>query len=330
MCTAFSCFRTDHYFGRNLDLDYHYDEKVTITPRNYRFLFRHVGQPAVHYAIIGIATVIDDYPLYYDGINEKGLCMAGLNFPGNAVYKEIDPVKNNIAPFELIPWILCQCETVAQAKILLRKINLCYEPFNADLPPTPLHWFLSDAECAITIEPTDSGIEIYENNFGVLTNSPPFIYHKYNISNYMNLTPRQPTDRFFKEKTLKPYSLGMGAIGLPGDFSSASRFVRCAFIVANAIFSDTEAQRVHQIFHILDSVSQFDGCTATNHGYEKTLYSICCNATKGVLYYTTYYNRQISAIDMHKSDLNGRKIIVYPLVQKEQINYQNESSHHPS
>lgn len=323
MCTAFSLIAGDHYFGRNLDLDYHYDEKVTITPRNYRFPFRHVPQPDKHYAIIGIGTVIDDYPLYYEGINEKGLCMAGLNFPGNAIYNQIKQNIDNIASFEFIPWVLQQCETVLQAMTMLEKINLCNDAFRADLPPTPLHWIIADRNSAITVEPTNHGLEIFENRIGVLTNNPPFSYHLHNLSNFMNLTVQEPVDRFGKNTNLQPYSLGMGAIGLPGDFSSASRFIRCAFIKENSLYGDTEDQRVSQAFHILDSVSQFDGCTETSHGYEKTLYSICCNATKGIFYYTTYNNRQILAIDLHQEDLNGHKPITYSLITKQQILYQN-------
>lgn len=323
MCTAFSCNPGSHYFGRNLDLDHYYNETVTICPRGYAFHFRHVNPPENNYAIIGIATVIDDYPLYYDGMNEKGLCMAGLNFPGNAVYKAYDPSKENIAPFELIPWVLRQCETAQQAGNLLSNTNLLDCPFREELPPTPLHWIISDKESSITVEPMKEGLKISENIMGVLTNNPPFSYHKHNLINYMNLTPRQPHDRFSRQLELKPYSLGMGAIGLPGDFSSASRFVRCAFIKENTIFGEAEKEKVGQVFHTLDAVSQFDGCVETPLGYEKTLYSICCNADAGILYYTTYHNRQISAVNMNRMDLNGSALAQFPLINDQQIYAQN-------
>lgn len=323
MCTAFSVVAEDHYFGRNLDLDYHYNEEVTVTPRGYHFPFRHTHQPDTQYAMVGIATVMDEYPLYYEAVNEKGLCMAGLNFPGNAIYHPIDLGMTNIASFELIPWILRQCETVLQAKSLLKTVNLCDTAFRKDLPPTPLHWIVADKNNVITVEPMGDGIEITDNPARILTNNPPFPYHTHNLVNYINLTSKQPANRFSKGSDLQPYSLGMGAIGLPGDFSSASRFVRCAFIKENSVWGSTEVERLSQIFHILDGVSQFDGCVETQHGYEKTLYSICCNASKGIFYYTTYQNRQITAIDMHKEELNGTKPITYPLITKQHIKYQN-------
>ena len=119
MCTAISFNAKDNYFGRNLDLEYSYSETVTITPRNYIFKFRRVKELETHYAMIGMAYVSDGYPLYYEATNEKGLSMAGLNFPGNAYFKECEGNMDNVAPFELIPWVLWQCDSVTQAKRLL-------------------------------------------------------------------------------------------------------------------------------------------------------------------------------------------------------------------
>ena len=86
MCTAAVYQTKDHYFGRNLDLEYSYQESITIAPRNYPFSFRKLPEMKTHYAIIGMAYVLEGYPLYYDATNEKGLSMAGLNFPGSAAY----------------------------------------------------------------------------------------------------------------------------------------------------------------------------------------------------------------------------------------------------
>lgn len=323
MCTAFSVMIDDHYFGRNLDLDYHYNEEITVTPRGYPFSFRYANQPNAHYAMIGIATVVEGYPLYYDAINEKGLSMAGLNFPGNAVYHPVNKNKVNIASFELIPWVLRQCQNVTQAKALIENINLCDTAFCKEYPPTPLHWLVSDGVHSITIEPRGKGIEIIDNPVGVLTNNPPISYHMHNLSNYMNLTSEQTFNRFSNSLDLKAYSLGMGAIGLPGDFSSASRFVRCCFIKENSVWGKNENDRIGQIFHILDGVSQFDGCVETSLGHEKTIYSICANASKGIFYCTTYENRQITAVDMRNEDLNSSTIITYPLINTQQIKHQN-------
>ena len=124
MCTAISFRTKDHYFGRNMDYEFSYEESVTVTPRNYPFIFRKVKPLYEHYAMIGMAYVVEDYPLYYEATNEKGLSMAGLNFPGNAVYHVEIEEKDNIAPFEFIPWVLGQCATVEECKALLLKMNM--------------------------------------------------------------------------------------------------------------------------------------------------------------------------------------------------------------
>ena len=323
MCTAVSFRTKDHYFGRNLDLDYTYQESVVITPRNYSFRFLNDVTLTHHYAMIGIATIADGYPLYYDATNEFGLSMAGLNFPGNAKYLSARDNMDNLSPFEFIPWVLCQCKTTCEAKVLVSKINLTDTPFNEEFGITPLHWIISDREASITVEPREDGLHIYENEIGILTNSPPFDYHIHNLSNYMNLTASEPRNRFSNKVSIRPYSHGMGAIGLPGDLSSASRFIRAAFTKLNSVTDDYEDESVSQFFHILSAVEQTRGCTQVDENYEITVYSSCCNTDKGIYYYTTYENRQISAVKLHSENLNDTRLYSFPLQNKQQIKWIN-------
>lgn len=324
MCTAATYKRKDFYFGRTLDYEFSYGEEVTITPRKYPFKFREKGVLNEHYAIIGMAHVIEEYPLYYDGINEKGLGMAGLNFVGNAHYNEKMDSKDNIAQFEFIPWILSQCANVKEARELISKINILNTPFSDRLPVAELHWIIADEDECIVVESVKDGIKVYDNPVGVLTNNPPFDMQMFNLNNYRHLSAKSTEDTFSSKLELKEYSRGMGAIGLPGDLSSQSRFVRVAFTKMNAISLDKEKDSVNQFFHILNSVEQQRGCCDLGDGkYEVTIYTSCCNATQGVYYYTTYENHQITAIDMHNEDLNQEEIICYPLIQEEQINWQN-------
>ena len=325
MCTAISYKTKNHYFGRNLDLEYSYNETVTITPRNYPFNFRKMGMPEQHLAIIGMAYICDGYPLYYDGTNEKGLSMAGLNFPDNADYKPYRYQKDNIAPFELIPWILGQCATVTDAKRLLGKINLLKEDFSKELPLSPLHWIIADREQSIVLESVKEGIRIYDNPVGVITNNPPFDYQMFHLNNYMGLTKGELQNTFAKNLELKSYSKGMGAMGLPGDTSSMSRFVRAAFVKLNSISGESEEESVSQFFHILKSVEMTRGCVQLKDGqYEFTQYSSCCNTDRGIYYYTTYGNSQICAVDMHKENLDSDKLIAYSLIKEQKVFYQNK------
>ena len=324
MCTAITYQTKDFYFGRNLDLEYGYNEVVTLTPRNYPFHFRNGTTLDAHYALIGMTAQCSIFPLYYEATNEKGLSIAGLSFPGLAVYYPQVSHKKNIAPFELIPWVLGQCATLEEALIAIQDVNLWDQPFNSAFPLTPLHWIVSDSSGSVTLEPLSDGLRIHGNPVGVLTNSPTFDYHMYHLADYLNLTAQPPVSRFSPQITLKPYSLGMGSIGLPGDMSSGSRFVRAAFTKLNSNANATESESVSQFFHILASVAQPNGLTCVGDGkYEITRYSSCCNVTQGIYYYTTYENSQITAINMHHEDLDAATLMTFPQINKQQINYQN-------
>ncbi len=324
MCTALTYQTKDFYFGRNLDLHFSYQEAVTITPRAYPFLFRCGKKLEKHYALIGVATVADGYPLYYDATNEKGLSLAGLNFPENAVYYANIDGLDNIAPFELIPWILGQCATAAEALQMLSKLNLWKTPFNEKYSLSPLHWILADKQQCFVLEPMSEGLKIHENPVGILTNNPPFDYHMYHLADYMNVTAKTPQNRFSGKISLRPYSLGMGGIGLPGDLSSPSRFVKATFTKLNSVCEETEVESISQFFHILGSVAQQKGLTeVADNEFEYTVYSSCCNTEKGLFYYTTYENSQISCINMHKENLEGMNLVSYPLIRSQQIHMQN-------
>ena len=113
-------------------------------------------------------------------------------------------------------------------------------------------------------------------------------------------------------------------MGLPGDLSSASRFAKVAFTKMNSASGDSEMESVGQFFHILGSVHQQRGCCEVAEGkYEITLYTSCCNADKGIYYYTTYTNHQITAVDMHRENLDGTELARYPLINEETIRWQN-------
>lgn len=324
MCTAATYKTKDFYFGRTLDYEFSYGDEVVITPRNYPFRFIEKGVKNVHYAMIGMAYVEKDYPLYYDAVNEKGLGMAGLNFVGNAVYGDKMEGKDNITQFEFIPWILGQCATVKEARNLVEKMNLWNIPFSEQLPVAQLHWILSDKEECITIESVEGGIKIYDNPVGVLTNNPPFDRQMSALNNYMYLSTKSPENTFAPELKLERYSRGMGAIGLPGDLSSQSRFIRVAFVKMNSVSGQGEKESVSQFFHILHSVDQQRGCCDVGNGkYEITIYTSCCNTDKGIYYYTAYDNHQITAVDMYKENLDSDKIIRYALIKDEQIRMQN-------
>lgn len=324
MCTAITYKTKDFYFGRTLDYEFSYGDEIVITPRKYPFHFRLAGEMQTHYAIIGMAHVAENYPLYHEAANEKGLCMAGLNFVGNAFFCKEEENKDNIAQFEFIPWILGQCANVQEAKALLKNMTLVDTQFNENLPVAELHWIIADSRETITVEFVKEGTKIYDNPVGALTNNPPFDKQMFALNNYMSLSAKTPENHFSDKLTLHAYSRGMGALGLPGDLSSQSRFIRASFVKMHSVSGNTEEESVSQFFHILGSVDQQRGCCELEEGkYETTLYTCCINADSGVYYYTTYDNHQITAVKMYKENLDGTTLIRYTSVQTEQFREQN-------
>lgn len=363
MCTAVTYKAESFYFGRTLDYERSFGEEVVIAPRGFDFGFDAAGGALSGagsgggYAIIGMAHVARaddktaraadktaraaekqaekcaDYPLFYDALNEKGLCMAGLNFVGNAVYGRPQEGRDNLAQYELIPWILCQCASVAQARRLLERLNITDTPFSATLPPAQLHWIIADESEAITVEAVAAGLKIYENKVGVLTNNPTFDKQLAGLNDYMGLSAANPPNRFSADLALAPDCLGMGALGLPGDWSSKSRFVRAAFVRANSdpglekaggqsgqeSAEERERRSVNQFFHIMDTVAQPRGCNVASEAkglYEMTIYTSCCNAKRGIYYYTTYEDRTIRAVkldDLTEGELAASALVRRPL-----------------
>lgn len=324
MCTAATYKTRDFYFGRTFDYEVSYDEQIAVTPRNYPFRLRYAEDMVNHYAMIGMAHMEDGCPLYYEAANEKGLCMAGLNFVGNAKYAQPTEGKDNIASFEFIPWILGRCASLDEARTLLARTNVTDDRFNDRLPAAELHWIISDKSGSLVVECMADGMHVYDNPTGVMTNNPPFDEQMFSLNNYMALSAEEPSNNFCKSLDLSCYSRGMGAIGLPGDLSSMSRFARVAFVRANSVSGDSETESVSQFFHILGSVDQQRGCCRLGDGKcEVTIYTCCINASRGIFYYTSYDNRQISAVDMNREDLSGSIVVVYPLLAEGQIAWQN-------
>lgn len=316
MCTAIVFGRDNRYFGRNLDYEVSFGERVVITPRNFELKFRYLPDMKRHAAFIGMAAVVDGYPLYYDATNEHGLSIAGLNFVGNCHFScsALD-MHVNLCQFELIPYIMARCGTVREAKAVFDRINLIGEEFSADLPIAQLHWMISDREQSCILEITRCGVNVFCNAVGVLTNNPPFLFHLNNLDLYRALSNGDAEARFGDGIPYNAFSRGMGAIGLPGDWSSTSRFVRAAFVRANALqdASECEKENVTQFFHILSSVAMVKGCVAVGDAYEFTQYSSCCDTQKGIYHLKTYSEDVLRSVDMKEYDLESKRLFAIEL-----------------
>lgn len=318
MCTAITFSAGGFYFGRTLDYEHSFGEEIVFTPRRYPLPFRQLPAIGHHHAILGVAHVENGYPLYYDAMNDRGLCMAGLNFVGFAQYS--NSARDPVAAFELIPWILSQCQSVAQARVLLAHTAVTETPFSPSLHAARLHWLIADRVEAITVEAMSDGLHIHDNPAGVLTNNPPFPEQMRHLANFAHLSALPARNQFPIELT--PVSRGTGAVGLPGDLSSPSRFVRAAFTKHHAARHGLNP--VSQFFHILGAVEQTMGCCRLEDGsLPHTLYTSCCDADHGIYYCTTYHSRRICGIDMNRENPEGEALIRYRLATQEDILFQN-------
>lgn len=326
MCTGLRTFNYGNLlFGRNLDYEFSFKEDVVIVPRKYELKYRFLKPNKDHYAFLGIAHIEDEYPLFYDGMNEKGLCIAGLNFVGNTFYNEKnDDGKKNIAQFEFISFVLSMFSNVDEFLKHISLINVTNTSFSSLLPCAELHYLISDKDKCIVLEFMKNGLKIYDNPIGVLTNNPPFNIQLFNLNNYSSLSNKNPIHSF-PYNNIKDYSRGMGSIGLPGDPSSMGRFVKACFVLNNSIFDKNDhIKNINQFFHCLSSIEQQVGVAEVKDDkFEYTIYSNCYSTLDLSMYYKTYTNNQISVVSLNNVNLNSTNLFVYPLKEKENIYYQN-------
>lgn len=323
MCTAVSFFSGEHYFGRTLDYACGYGEAVVITPRGYAFRWRNGTVLEEHYAMIGVAHPVEGIPLYYDAVNEKGLCAAALRFAESACYSQKRGA-GTVASFELIPFLLSRAATVAEARALLAGISVTDEAFSRELPPAPLHFLLADGQECLVVEAVREGLCLYDDPVGVLANEPPFPEMLRHFARYRHLTAGEAPCHLVPEGVLPTSEKGAGAIGLPGDGTSRSRFVRAAFTRRYAQPGEGREESVNQMFHILGAVEQVAGCCRTGEDAPyRTLYTSCCNAERGIYYYTTYHCRSVISVELWSEDPDGTVPIVYPMLGRGCIYRQN-------
>lgn len=319
MCTAISLNSSRHLFLRTLDLDSSYGEQVILTPRKFALDYRHEKSQREHFSMLGVGCVFDNTPLYYDAFNEAGLAAAALNFPGQAVYFKKKQGLVNVASFELISFVLSRCKNLSEAVELLQRINITDDPFSESLPTTPLHWIIADKSGAAVIESVAGGVKIYENPFGVLTNSPEFSYQTTRLSDFMKVDSKAPENKISAGVNLLYYSGGLGGMGLPGDFSSSSRFVRAVFLKNHSL-----GDGVSHAFDIMDNLSVPRGAVITDNGKPfMTVYTSVADTDDGVYYFTTADSRIIRAVYLNKCDMDSDSISTFWMSQDEKILYLN-------
>ena len=303
MCTALE-IRTENeksFFGRNMDLSYNFNQSVMIVPRGNN-------------RIIGMGTLIDGHPMMADAMNEDGLACAGLNFEGYAFFeKTAASAKINIPSYDFILWVLFNHKTVKEVEKNINNIELTDTPINGNTPVPTLHWMIADSfgDTAV-IEKTKNGLKFFSNPVKVMTNNPTFDWHLTNLNEYLYIKPDYREKTAWCEKELKPLGVGSGTLGLPGDFSSVSRFVRIAYLRSNLPILKDDSEAVSHFFNMLDNVKMIKGGVIAENGKEAyTIYSSCMDLEKGIYYYRTYENSRINAVNL-KKEQNNSEIILFP------------------
>ncbi|WP_394864677.1 choloylglycine hydrolase [Clostridium perfringens] len=329
MCTGLALETKDglHLFGRNMDIEYSFNQSIIFIPRNFKCVNKsNKKELTTKYAVLGMGTIFDDYPTFADGMNEKGLGCAGLNFSVYVSYSKEDiEGKTNIPVYNFLLWVLANFSSVEEVKEALKNANIVDIPISENIPNTTLHWMISDITGkSIVVEQTKEKLNVFDNNIGVLTNSPTFDWHVANLNQYVGLRYNQVPEFKLGDQSLTALGQGTGLVGLPGDFTPASRFIRVAFLRDAMIKNDKDSIDLIEFFHILNNVAMVRGSTRTvEEKSDLTQYTSCMCLEKGIYYYNTYENNQINAIDMNKENLDGNEIKTYKYNKTLSINHVN-------
>lgn len=329
MCTGLALETKDglHLFGRNMDIEYSFNQSIIFIPRNFKCVNKsNKKELTTKYAVLGMGTIFDDYPTFADGMNENGLGCAGLNFPVYVSYSKEDiEGKTNIPVYNFLLWVLANFSSVEEVKEALKNANIVDIPISENIPNTTLHWMISDITGkSIVVEQTKEKLNVFDNNIGVLTNSPTFDWHVANLNQYVGLRYNQVPEFKLGDQSLTALGQGTGLVGLPGDFTPASRFIRVAFLRDAMIKNDKDSIDLIEFFHILNNVAMVRGSTRTvEEKSDLTQYTSCMCLEKGIYYYNTYENNQINAIDMNKENLDGNEIKTYKYNKTLSINHVN-------
>ena len=302
MCTSIALTGENFCFGRTLDLDQNFGDGVVTAPRNYVLTLRCGDVITRHHAFMGMATVVNGFPLYADGMNEHGMCIAALDFNKNAHYIPVSACpKRGIAPFEVIPYILSLCKSIADARRELESICIVDIPFSDAIPSSALHWHIADKSGSLVLESGADGMKIYENEYNVLTNNPAFPFHRDNCTLYLNSTNEAAKDS-------RVFCNGVMGRGIPGDYSSPSRFVKAAWLARYA--RCCKGEEVATMYSLLGSVAPPRGIvTGEDGGAHFTQYACVMNSKS--LSYTYKRGNSIDFVHtyMKKESLDGETLI---------------------
>lgn len=337
-CTSFllKAQNGDAIYGRTLEFALPINSKLTVVPRNLSIIAVGPDGKAetglaykTKYGAVGTNGL--DLPVLVDGLNEKGLAAGMLFFPGIAEFQEISEAeaKNSIASYELVTYILTQFATVEEVKAGIPNIKVNRAPQATFKGPIPIHVTVHDsAGHSIVVEYIGGELQITDNPTSVMTNAPSIGWHLDSLSQYGNVTADPGPDFTINGKTFPAWSTGSGMNGLPGDLSSASRFIRAAFFVANAPKFADAAEGLGIAFHFLEQFDIPPGAVRTAAGgssgggvagYETTEWTVAADLVNGIYQIKTYDNPSVRQVSLKSLDLDAKEMRYITLDQKQII-----------
>lgn len=319
-CTGIKLIAKDgsQVHGRTLEFGEKVDILSAVVPRGYSFQGTTPQGPGLSYvskyAAVGAIAFTD--PALMDGLNEKGLAVGTFYFPTFASYSEITPENQSraLSPVEFPNWILTQFATVDEVKKGLKEVVIA-PTITKEWGPeaAPFHYIVYDksGNCLV-IEPLNGTLVTYENPLGTFTNSPTFDWHMTNLRNFINLTPFNALPVLINGITFESFGQGSGMVGLPGDFTPPSRFVRAALFSVTATRSENVQDAIFQLFHILNQFDIPKGASRTKIGdtifIDETQLTCARDPQSLKYYFKSYDNQTIQVIDLNKFDFNEKKI----------------------
>ena len=321
MCTTIGfAYKEGQVFGRTLEVGVELDNKVLFVPKETKdFIKTADGTFSSKYAVLG--TGYFDIPSFGDGINEKGLMGSNNLFPGYASFaKEKEEGKVNLTTSNAFDYLLSRCENVEEVKKEAANLRIVERGATKEDTAASNHFFFMDESGAkIVLEPKEGRLIPYDNPFGILTNAPDFSWHTTNLKNYIHLQPENIEERSFNGTSVSKFGEGTGMLGLPGDFTPPSRFIRSAYFVSETPKDLKRNDAILEAFRILSQADIPTGAVIDpKNGYkDETLYTGVMDTKKKAYFVKCHNNIDLQAF--YLDDFQEKKEITFVEWKKEMV-----------
>lgn len=326
MCTSLTYQMENgaNALGRTMDFGFVLDPDAYMIPRKYPWKSQIDGTAyETRYGLAGLARKLEENIVFADGVNERGLACAVLYFAGYASYQQ-DAQQGmvNLAPHEVLFWLLSSCADTEEVENAVKQLRIVDSPVSLLGITPPFHWIVTDKNNnSIVIEPLEEGLVLHKNQVGVMSNSPDFAWHMTNVRNFIGLRPYQHKAVEIDGVTFAPFGQASGTVGLPGDYTPPSRFLRALFgktTTINRAKDETEA--ITAIFHLLQSVTIPKGSVIKDDkSVDYTQYASCMCCASATYYFQTYDNCQICKIDLLRENLDGKEVRKWDVPREQQV-----------